>query len=118
MMRLFSALVCIPDVAFVSTNRLPGGRVPSEPIPDLVPDLAVEVLSPSNTKAEMARKRREYFEAGVRLVWIVDIDARTVAVYTGPEQCRIIGDDGIVDGGEVLKGFTLPLRDLFSKLDG
>jgi hypothetical protein len=71
MMRLFPGLVRIPDVAYVSRQRLPGGRVPTDAVPDLVPDLAVEVLNESNTPAEMERKRREYFQTGVRLVWIL-----------------------------------------------
>ena len=58
LMRLVPGLVRIPDVAFISRERLPGGRIPAEPIPQLVPDLAVEVLSESNTTAEMDRKRR------------------------------------------------------------
>ena len=69
MMRISQGLVRIPDVSFVSWDRLPEGKVPSEPIPALAPDLAVEVLSQGNTAKEMNRKRREYFEAGVRLVW-------------------------------------------------
>jgi Uma2 family endonuclease len=89
MMKLFEGLIRIPDVAYASWGRLPGHRVPTEPVPLLVPDLAVEVLSPGNTPREMSRKRREYFEAGVTIVWIVDIDARTVAVYTGPEQSTL-----------------------------
>ena len=68
LMRLAPGLVRIPDVAFISWERLPGQRVPTEPIPNLAPDLAVEVLSESNTEGEMARKRHEYFDAGVRLV--------------------------------------------------
>src|SRR6202022_2766777 len=67
MMRLFPGMVRIPDVAFVSAERLPGRLTPTEPLPGLVPDLVVEVLSPSNTRAEMARKRSDYFRAGVRL---------------------------------------------------
>ncbi len=51
---------------------MPGGRLPAEAIPSLVPDLAVEVLSPSNTAAEMDQKLRDYFAAGVRLVWYLD----------------------------------------------
>jgi Uma2 family endonuclease len=117
MIRLFPGLVRIPDVAFVSRQRLPGGRVPSEPIPHLVPDLAVEVLSLTNTEAEMARKRREYFEAGVRLVWLIDPQARSAAVFTGPEQSTTLGEDGVLEGGEVLPGFAIPLRDLLTGLD-
>ena len=60
-------MVRIPDVAFVSWDRLPGGKRPNGPIPHLVPDLVVEMLSKSNTKREMDRKLREYFEAGVAI---------------------------------------------------
>jgi len=70
----------------------------------------------SNTKAEMNRKRQEYFQAGVRLVWEIDPDARTVAVYTGPEQCTTLTQDQTLDGGDVLPGFTLSLRELFAEL--
>lgn len=116
LMRLVPGLVRIPDVAFISRERLPGGRIPAEPIPQLVPDLAVEVLSESNTTAEMDRKRREYFEAGVRLVWLIDSEMRTAAVFTGPEQCVELNADGVLDGGNVLPGFTLPLNELFAGL--
>jgi Uma2 family endonuclease len=117
MVRLASGLVRIPDVAFVSWERLPGRRIPREPIPHLAPDLAVEVLSPGNTPAEMARKRQEYFAAGVRLVWIVDPVARTVAVYTAPEQGSVWQEGQTLAGEPVLPGFTLPLRELFAELD-
>jgi len=116
MMRLFAGLVRMPDVAFVSWSRLPEHRVPTDPIPHLVPDLAVEVLSESNTKREMARKREEYFSAGVRLVWIVDPTGCTVTVYTQPEQCSVLGQDQILDGDQVLPGFTLSVRNLFAEI--
>jgi len=117
MMRVLPGLVRIPDVAYVSWSRVPGGRVPSDPIPKMAPDIAVEVVSDSNTKKEMARKRREYFEAGGSLVWIVDPDDRTVAVYTAPEQFTLLRESQVLDGGAILPGFTLPLRDLFAELD-
>jgi Uma2 family endonuclease len=116
MMQFFAGLVRIPDVAYASWDRL-GGRVPTEPVPLLAPDLAVEVLSPSNTKREMQRKRGEYFDAGVQLVWIIDIEARTVAVYTSPEGPTILSQSQSLDGGAVLPGVSLPLRDLFAELD-
>jgi Uma2 family endonuclease len=65
----------------------------------------------------MSRKRREYFEAGVRLVWIVDPQQRTVDVYTGIEQPLILRENETLDGGEVLPGFALNLQRLFSELD-
>src|SRR5580704_3212871 len=61
-----------PDVAFFAWERLPNGRVPKKRIPSLVPDLAVEVLSASNTPREMERKRQELFAKGTRLIWVVD----------------------------------------------
>ena len=78
--RLGPGLVRAPDVAFVSWDQLPGHVVPELPIPDLAPDLAVEVLSRSNTKEEMDRKLKDYFFAGVRLVWLVNPNRRTVKV--------------------------------------
>ncbi len=117
LVSLISGLVRIPDVALVSWNRLPERQVPTDPIPHVAPDLAVEVLSKGNTAGEMERKRREYFQAGVSLVWMVDVDARTVTVFTSPERSRTLNEDQILDGGEVLAGFSLSLRELFAELD-
>jgi Uma2 family endonuclease len=83
--RLWAGRVRIPDIAFTSWGRMPGRRRPPQPIPDLAPDLAVEILSRSNTPGEMRLKRQDYFTAGVGLVWEVDPEARTVSVYTAPE---------------------------------
>ena len=116
-MRLRPGLVRLPDVAFASWDRIPGGRVTFEPIADFAPDLAVEVLNLTNTRAEMARKRREYFEAGVRLVWEVDPRSRTVTVYDAPEHCTLLDVSDTLEGGDVLPGFALPLADLFGELD-
>jgi Uma2 family endonuclease len=116
-LRLFPGLARIPDASFVSWARVPGGVFPKEPIPSLVPDLAVEVLSPSNTVREMAIKRGHYFEAGVRLVWIVDPETRTVAVYTEQDNPIMLDSSATLDGGEVLSGLAFSLADLFSDLD-
>lgn len=116
LMRLFPDLVRIPDVAYFSRSRLPGGRLPDEPVPSLVPDLAVEVLSESNTVREMDRKRGEYFQAGVRLLWVVDPVSRTVSVYTAIEDPVVLSEAESLTGGEVLPGFTLDLKSLFSEL--
>ncbi|HSI36636.1 MAG: Uma2 family endonuclease [Phycisphaerae bacterium] len=117
-MNLCDGLVRMPDVAFTAWARVPGRQVPTQPVPRLAPDLAVEVLSPSNTRREMERKRREYFQAGARLVWIVDLDARTVDVYVpaAPDAPRTMGVGDSLDGGEVLPGFALPLAELFAEL--
>jgi len=117
MMGLFPGLVRIPDVAFASWERFPDGRVPDEPIPALAPDLAVEVLSRSNTKREMQVKREEYFAAGVRLVWIVDPAARTVAAYSSPTAAQTYCEGDEMGGQPVLPSFKLPLGELFAELD-
>jgi Uma2 family endonuclease len=116
-MRLAPGLVRIPDVAFISWDRLPNRRVPTEPIPDLAPDLAVEVLSVGNTPGEMARKRQEYFSAGVQVVWQVDPRTRSVEVFTAPDQSTILHEGQTLEGGTVLPGFMLPLQELFAELD-
>jgi Uma2 family endonuclease len=118
MVRLFPGLVRIPDVAFASWARIPNRRVPTEPIPQLVPELAVEVLSKSsNTDAEMNRKCAEYFAAGVVVVWLVDPENRTVTVYTAPDQSTVLDETQALDGAPILPGFSLPLRELFAELD-
>lgn len=116
MMRLFPGLVRIPDVAFASWSRLPGRTVPTEPIPDLVPDLAVEVLSVSNTPREMERKLGEYFAAGVCLVWLIDPRQRTVQVFDAPSTSRTLQASDHLDGGSVLPGLAIPVADLFADL--
>jgi Uma2 family endonuclease len=114
MLRLFPGLVRGPDVAFVSLDRLPGGKIPTDPIPSLVPDLAVEILSRGNTPREMDRKRREYFDAGVRLVWIVDPVVRTVAVYLPGAEPVVLQANQTLGGEPVLEGFTIELSALFA----
>lgn len=110
-------LVRIPDVAFISWDRFPGRRLPDDAVPLVVPNLAAEVLSKSNTKREMNIKREEYFKAGVELVWEVDPRKRTVVVYTSLTDPITLGIDDTLDGGTVLPGFELPLKDLFAELD-
>lgn len=115
MLRFAPGLVFIPDVSFVSWDRMPNREFPREAIARLVPDLAVEILSPGNTSKEMERKCVRYFETGVRLVWIIDPATQTAEVYTSPTDQVHIGKGGTLDGGEVLPGFSLPLRKLFRK---
>jgi Uma2 family endonuclease len=114
--RLFSGLVRLPDVLFVSWGKLPGKTWPREPIPDLAPDLAVEILSKSNTKGEIRRKLKEYFLAGVRLVWVIDPKKRLAQVYTAPDRSEVVSENGSLTGGDVLPGFALTLNKLFARL--
>ena len=116
--QFFEKIARAADVAFFCWERMPDGKLPTHPVPELVPDFVVEVLSISNTRGEMARKRREYFQAGVRLVWMVDPQSRTVAVYTDPESFNVASEEDIIDGRDVLPGWKVDLGRLFSKLDG
>ncbi len=118
MYRLSQGLVRIPDVAFVSWDRIPDGQFPKKPIPDLVPDLAVEVVSRGNTRKEMDEKLTEYFEKGVQLVWLVRPRTRVVDVYTTAEQFARLTASATLDGGDVLAGFSIVVGDLFRKPAG
>jgi Uma2 family endonuclease len=111
--RLFPGLVRIPDVAFASWGCFPDRKRPKARIPQLAPDLVVEVLSKGNTKPEMAKKLGEYFGAGVRVVWLVDHRKRTVRVHASIDESVLIKEDQALDGGAVLPGFMLRLDELF-----
>jgi Uma2 family endonuclease len=113
-MRLLPSLVRIPDLSFVSWDRLPDRHIPREAIAEVPPDLAVEVLSQGNTKQEMQRKLKEYFLAGTRLVWFVSLKSRTIEVFTSPDEVRLLTETDTLDGGDVLPGFSLPVRDVFT----
>lgn len=106
-----------PDVAFFSWGRMPGRRRPKEPYPRLTPDIAVEVLSLSNTRTEMDRKRTEYFDSGTAEVWEIDPRARTVRVYTAADRGHDLGPADALDGGAILPGLRVPVADLFAELD-
>ncbi len=111
--RLRPRRVRIPDVGFYPYARLPGGVMPRGPIPDVAPDLAVEVLSVSNTRREMELKRADYFAAGTRLVWEVDPPARAVDVYTAVANPTRFAESDTLAGDPVLPGFTVVVGDLF-----
>jgi Uma2 family endonuclease len=115
--RLFPGLVRVPDVSFTSWDHFKERKVPAEPIPSLAPVLAIEVLSGSNTPAEMQRKRGEYFASGTRLVWEVDPEERTVCIYSSDGAVTRLDASQTIDGGEVLPGFSLKLSELFAELD-
>ena len=117
MMRLFPGLVRIPDAAFISWGRYPQKKRKRGEIPAVVPDLVVEVLSKGNTRKEMARKLDEYFRVGVRLVWYVDPKKRTVRVYTARDRSVVLREDQTLDGGDVLPGFSLSIRDWFAEAE-
>jgi Uma2 family endonuclease len=114
--KLMKGLIRIPDISFVSWDRLPRRQIPDKPILGLAPDLAVEVLSPGNTKREIDLKVREYFFSGVRQVWLVDGKQRCIRVYTAPDKSILLTEDQVLDGGDVLPGLQLPLREVFARV--
>lgn len=116
-LRLMPGLVRMPDVAFISWKQLPSRKYPNEPIASLIPELAVEVLSESNTRGEMERKLKEYFLAGTQLAWIVDPTQRTVDVHTAPDRFTRLKESETLDGGTLLPGFLLPLERLFARVE-
>ena len=101
-----------PDVWFFRAERIPPGGVPDHFCPG-APDLAVEVLSPSDRSGQITERLNDYFAAGVRLVWLIEPRTKSAAVFHADQMPFFVLADGALDGNDVLPGFTLPLRDLF-----
>jgi len=114
--KLMPGLVRIPDLSYLVWEKLPGKIIPDRPIPNLVPDLAVEVLSKGNTPGEMLRKLRDYFISGVTLVWMVDPRTHTVTVHTAPDRSTLFTEADTLDGGELLPGLQLSEAKIFERL--
>ena len=102
-----------PDVSFVSKDRVAAAGQPESYWP-LAPDLAVEVLSPSDRRADVQAKLEDYFRAGSRLVWVIDPSARTVVVHRSPSDSTRLTEADELTGGTVLPGFASPVRRLFA----
>lgn len=104
-----------PDVAFIRWEKFPGRQFPTVPVPTVVPDLTVEVLSKGNTRAEIETKLDEYFAAGVTMAWIIDPARELARMYSTRENVTEIREDGVLCAPEVLPGFELSLPDLFNR---
>jgi Uma2 family endonuclease len=117
LLKILPGQIRAPDVSFIRWERFPGRRPFKTSIFPVVPDLAIEILSKNNTAAEMDRKLRDYFAAGVRLVWYIEPTTRTARAYTGVDQWNEVGAGDSLVGGEVLPGFALPLAQLFDWID-
>ena len=102
-----------PDVWFLRAEHIPQGGVPDGFWPG-PPDLAVEVLSLSDRFIDVLRKAQDYLTAGTRLVWIIDPTGRSAAVFTPAGVPTLLSEDGVLDGADVLPGFTLALRDVLA----
>ncbi|MGH8066245.1 MAG: Uma2 family endonuclease [Candidatus Entotheonellia bacterium] len=102
-----------PDVAFVSYARWPTSVVAREPAWNVVPDMAIEIVSPTDLAEEIDRKITDYFEAEVRLVWVFYPDSGRVYVYQSPTHVSILERTDTLDGSEVLLGLRLPITQLY-----
>lgn len=100
-----------PDVAFISSRRLPGGQLPQGFLQG-APDLAIEVLSPTDSSPDIQQKVRDYLDAGAFLVWVIAPQAKTATVYRADGSARLLREAEALDGEGVLPGFTLPLAEI------
>ena len=101
-----------PDVAWVARERIPTTGYAGS-FWRVAPDLVVEIVSPHDRPGAVRDKVKEYIAAGTRMVWVVDAQSRSVSVHR-PGSSSVVRADGALEGGEVLPGFRLPLRDLFT----
>ena len=99
------------DIAFLSSAKAPA--VLPDRLVEVAPDLAVEVISPSNQATDMHRKIRQLLAAGTALIWIVHPETRTVEVHTQSGAANASGCDDVLSGGDVLPGFEIPVREIF-----
>ncbi len=101
-----------PDLAFISSARLP--EVEEETFSSVVPDLAVEILSPSDRWADVERKIAEYLQSGVASVWVLDPSRNEVRTFRRGAPARILGADEQLSDPDVLPGLALNIASLFS----
>jgi Uma2 family endonuclease len=106
-----------PAVSFVRRDQRVGGKLLTRGYADVAPALAAEVFSPGNTVSELEHKRAEFFAAGTLLFWIVYPERREIVVSTGPEEHRVLMATDVLDGGNVLPGFTLGVAELFAAVE-
>lgn len=102
-----------PDVSFMSKDRMPLGERMNR-FADQTPDLCVEVVSPSNTRAKLNDKIKEYFFTGCQVVWVIDPDERSVTVFREPMEGKVLKMGATLDGGEVLPSFSCKVAELFA----
>lgn len=104
-------VIAMPDIGFVRTERMPPGETPEGYVP-VVPDLAVEVVSPTDRWVDVEEKVALYLDNGVPLVWLFVPRLRVVRVYAAGKPVEELDEDGVLDGGEVVPGFRLAIRDV------
>jgi Uma2 family endonuclease len=102
-----------PDISFVAKERLRGLKRPARSFFKFAPDLAIEVLSPNNTRAEIHDRLRDFFSSGTKLAWIIDPESKSAEICYGLEKRRLVGPNGELNGEDVVPGFRYKLADLF-----
>jgi hypothetical protein len=113
--RILPNVIRAPSFSFLSRKQVGKDRHWRVPVPPLAPVFAFDARHEGNTAKELARRRNEYFEGGTRLLWEVDPVARTVDVYTSPEDVVICTDTDVLDGGDVFPGLRIDLGELFTR---
>jgi Uma2 family endonuclease len=103
--------VLAPDVAYVRSERIPPNSGPT--YPPVAPDVALEIVSPSERPGYQRKKVRVYFEAGTRMVLFLDEMKRTLTVEHADGHTEVLHEGDVFDGGEVMPGFRVPVADLF-----
>ena len=102
-----------PDVAFVAYARWPEPTIAREPAWHVAPDLAVEIVSPTNLAEEIDGKVTDYFQSGVRLVWVIYPHSARIYVYQSPTHVQVLQRADRLDGGGVLPGFEMTVERLY-----
>jgi Uma2 family endonuclease len=103
----------VPDVAFVSFERFPASGEDESSRWHIAPDLAVEVVSPTDDYEDVQEKISEYFTFGVRQVWIISPETKTLSVYHSRKQITVFGEEDDLVCEDILPGFRLPLAEIF-----
>lgn len=106
-----------PDVSFIVKERLKGYKRAPKKFFEGAPDLAVEILSPSDTVEGLHDKIVDYFANGSRLVWVINPEEQVVLVYHSPQPDQLLRPGDLISGENVVSGFTLPVSDLFAELE-
>ena len=111
--RMISSNIRCPDMSFYRRERFPDGRLP-DGFGDAAPDLCIEVISPSEERADMDRKVREYFASGAQYVWHMFPETESIRVYTSPTDFITRNADEEIDLPDLLPGFRSRVSDLFT----
>lgn len=99
-----------PDVAFLSKERIPENARQASPVP---PDLAIEVVSPTDALYDVLEKVSEYLDAGTKMVWVIEPVLKTVTIYRSPTNIRVVTFDQTLTGEDVIEGFECSVVELF-----